>query len=327
MAGARPAARAIPVGPAALLAAAGLMGVSSVAAKLAYRHGAVPADLVVARAGIGGILFALALPLLLRAIPRPLGLRVWLWPPLVGGVIYLGTRAEFEGMLRLPAAVVIVVLVSAPAWAALFRLLVWRRRVRRRQAIALAGVLAGVALIAGPPGGGIDALGLGMALLAAFAAATLLLAVEHWSGPIPPTAAVPLAAIGSGAWALLAGLDGAVGRLDDGVGLVLPLFVLGAIGAAWAVLVGIGMRSTDSVTSGTVLAAEPVFVGVAAYLVLGETLLPREIAGCLVTLAAVLMLVLEGEVDPADGFDGRDHAANVSRPSNDPSASWYHPVR
>lgn len=300
------------------------MGVSSVAAKLAYRHGAVPADLVVARAGIGGILFAVALPLLLRAIPRPVGLLVWLWPPLAGGVIYLGTRAEFEGMLRLPAAVVIVVLVSAPAWAALFRWVLWRQRIHRRQTLALAGVLAGVALIAGPPGGGLDALGIGMALLAAFAAAALLLAVERCAVAIPPAAAVPLAAIGAGAWAMIAGLGGAVGRLDDGAELVVPLLVLGVIAAAWAALVGIGMRSSDSVTSGTVLAAEPVFVGVAAYLALGETLLPREIAGCLVTLAAVLMLVLAREGDESDG---RDHAANASRPSNDPSASWYHPGR
>jgi drug/metabolite transporter (DMT)-like permease len=275
-----------------LVLAAAVMGVSSIAAKLVYERGGAPGDLVAARWGVPSAVFLLALPRLLRAFAelRRAGAA---WFPLVGGALLCaGSWAEFGALERLPAAVVIVLLVSAPAWSALLRWVLWRQPIGAGQACAIAAVIAGVALIAGPPDSSFDVLGLGMALATALSTAVLMPLVEHLAPVCPPRSTLPLAIVTAGAITLVLELvfapSSLVGGTGDGETIAL-LLVVGAAAALWAVLVGAAMRAADAVTATTVLAAEPVFVGLLAFVALDEVLTPMELAGCAVTLGGVVI--------------------------------------
>jgi drug/metabolite transporter (DMT)-like permease len=74
----------------------------------------------------------------------------------------------------------------------------------------------------------------------------------------------------------------------------LPLIlVLGASAAGWTLLVGLGLEATDSITTAVFVAIEPLLVSVLAFLILGEGLGLREIAGGSVVLLGLTAVVTQ----------------------------------
>ena len=217
-----------------------------------------------------------------------------------GALIWISVRGELEGLARLPAGALAVLLASAPIFVALFDWIASRKVPSRFERVAMIGIVGGVAVMAAPVGASVNQWGVlaGLVSAATFAA---LLFVEGRNPRVSPELGFPLAMIGA-ALTVLVTDPSAPADLSAGLPTWLVL-ATGVTAAGWALLVGVGLGATSAVTAAMVVAAEPVLVAVLAYLMLGETLTLRQLAGGFIvvaTLAAVAArLYFEGSPDPA----------------------------
>lgn len=279
----------LPSGIPALVLGAVSIALSVVAAKQAIADGAETESLLAARLVIAAPVLALVLPLLVRAHGRPGGARPVALALAAGAALWLGSRAEFDGLARMPAGMLVVLLATAPLWVALMSWIVSRRRLTRVEIFALVALLAGVAIMAAPVGEPLEAVGVLLGLLSAASWAAFLLLLERNDGVAAP---LGLALGMIGAAIVFAATDpGAIGTLSGGIELWLAL-AIGALAVLWTLFVGRGLGATDSVTTALVVASEPVFVAVLAYALLGEGMSLREIAGGGVALTGLASLAL-----------------------------------
>jgi len=273
-------------GLAILLLAAASISCGTIAVKYAYAAGAEPRGLLAVRLVIAAPLLALMIPWATRGRPSigvgPLGVAA-----ASGAVLWVGYRAELEGLARLPAGLLVLLLVTAPAWVAIFKWLGWGRAPTRTESLAILAVIAGVAIMVNPLQSSLAPLGVLGGLGSAVCFSVLLLVLEQ-NRTVPAELGFPVAMIS--ATALLFGTDPTAIFRILGNAHVIPLGALvGISAAAWAALVAVGLRETDAVTAATVTAVEPVFVAVLAFVLLGEGLNAREIAGGTVVIAGIVM--------------------------------------
>lgn len=277
-------------GLAALLAGTASIALGVIAAKQAYLDGVDPQSLVAAR-------FVLAIPVIvvfllaaLRALERPPGAASFAVGLAAGAVLWLAARAEFEGLTRLPAGMLVLMLATLPVWVA-FLGWVWLRRVPTRvERVALVVVVGGVAVMAAPIGASINPLGVLFGLVSAISGAVFLLLLER-NRRMPASVGFLLGALGAAVAVLLTAPGVALG-IADGPALGL-LVVVGLSFALWALLVGMGLGATDSVTTAIVIAVEPLLVGLLALALLGEGLSARELAGGAIVLLAVTAVAVQ----------------------------------
>ncbi len=79
----------------------------------------------------------------------------------------------------------------------------------------------------------------------------------------------------------------------DLLGAWLPIFYAGAISAAMGYTLQIlGQKGTDPTLASLILSLESVFAALGGWLVLGQTLAPRELLGCALVFAAILLAQL-----------------------------------
>jgi drug/metabolite transporter (DMT)-like permease len=256
--------------------------------RAAYDHGAEASSLVVVRFAGTGLLFCLALPWLLARAPRPLPWRGLALAAIAGLTLLVGARSEFEGLARLPAAVLVLLLFVAPIWVALIERVVWRRPVSRAVVGAIFLVVVGVTTMVAPWTADLDLLGVCFGLVGSVALASFFLLMERSQATASTSLGICTALVVAGVVSVLMN-PGALTR-DLGDPGVLPYAAgVSAALAAWGLLACVGLNATSAVTAAIVSAAEPVFVALFAFLLLGESLTPREIGGGAIVMAGVLL--------------------------------------
>ena len=274
-------------GVAALIGAACVGGSAAVVAKAAYDAGGDPRSLISARFVLVGVL-----ALVLLAASRERGARPAMGLCAATGLaLFMAEACVLFAIERLPAAVTILIVFSAPAWIAITERLLWNRRLPPSTWLSIGAVLAGLLVMAWPFGSSLDLLGALLALAGAGFLAAFLLLLDASLKRSNPDRTVLLMLIVAG----LAGfvLDPtALGSVVDSESLLPYVLGYATVVAAWMVLLAIGIRTTGAVTAAVISALEPVWVAIAALIVLNEGLGLREVGGGVIVMAGVLLVSL-----------------------------------
>jgi drug/metabolite transporter (DMT)-like permease len=282
-----------------VLLSAVAFGTLAIIAKLAYRAGLQPAQLLSLRfllAGVGMLVIALVA----RQNPFRLPPRTLLALLAMGAIGYFGQSTTFFFALRtLPASLVELVLYSYPALVVLASWLVFRQRIPRVQLGALGGSFLGVLLLVGA----VDLRG-GPGLLLAIASPLLftlyILVGSRVMAGVPGIAAGTLSIIGTGfSWTLVATLTGTF-RLPVGatqwaiVAAMAIIPTMFAISAFLAALPRIGASRSALLST-----LEPVVTVTLAFALLGDRFGPLQAVGAVLVLASVVLLQLPPAARPS----------------------------
>ena len=282
-----------------MLLSATAFGTLAIIAKLGYRAGLQPAQLLSLRfllAGVGMLLVALVA----GQNPFRLPPRTVLTLLGMGAVGYFVQSTTFFFALQtLPASFVELVLYSYPSLVVLASWLVFRQRIPRVQLAALAVSFAGVVLLVG---GVSFAGGPGLVLAIAsplFFTVYILVGARVMAG-VPGIAAGSLSIIGTAvSWTIAAVATGTF-RLPDGPTqwtIVLAMALLPtmfAISAFLAALPRIGAPRVALLST-----VEPVVTVTLAFALLGDRFGLVQVAGAALILASAVLLQLPGSFDSA----------------------------
>jgi drug/metabolite transporter (DMT)-like permease len=290
-----------------VLLSAVAFGTLAIIAKLGYRAGLQPAQLLSLRFLIAGV-GMLAVAMVARQNPFALPPRTVLALLGMGAIGYFGQSTTFFFALRyLPASLVELVLYSYPALVVLASWLVFRQRIPRVQVAALAGSFVGVVLLVG----GINLAG-GPGLLLAVASPLLftvyILVGSRVMAGVPGIAAGSLSIIGTGiSWTAVAALTGTF-RPPAGAtqwALVVAMAAIPtmfAISAFLAALPRIGAPRTALLST-----LEPVVTVTLAYALLGDRFGAVQLVGAVLVLASIIVLqwpLKDGSAPPPPGGPG-----------------------
>ena len=288
-----------------VLGAAFLWGTIGLFSRWLYQQGLTPIQVVAGRIGLTWFVFSLAALLgdwrRLRIGWRDAGF--FAAYGLVSVALFYG--CWFYAVSKLPIAVAVILLYTAPAYVTLLSVPLFGERLTRTKALALALTLVGAALVAGRPQGGplpgdglLAGLGAGLTygLYSLFGKASAprydrsttlaytfsfgLVGVAlagwvggAWTGPLPAWMAHPQA------WLLLSGL------------------ALGPTVLAYYLYNG-GLARIDASSASMLATLEPVVSVLLAWAVLHETLRWWQGTGGLLVIGAVLLLQ-RGPAEPA----------------------------
>lgn len=207
--------------------------------------------------------------------------------------------AAFVAFERTSIALTLLVFYLYPAGVAIASTLWFGDRLDRSRWVALGVSLVGTALVvvgAGPLGQ-LDALGIGLAFVAALAQVFYVLAARHGFAHVPGPQAAAFTMGGASILYLgIAVVTGAVFQLAqplDSAAAFSPVLLAGVIGAGIPTLAFIlGIRRLGAPTAAIISTLEPVVgVALAAWL-LNEQPMPLQIAGGALILAAAALLQL-----------------------------------
>jgi drug/metabolite transporter (DMT)-like permease len=213
--------------------------------------------------------------------------------------------AMFVAFVRIGIALALLIFYIYPAFVALASTIWFRERLDGIRWAALAISLTGVVLVVAGAGdfGALDAFGIGLALIGAFAQTFYALAAHHWFRAVPGTQAATItmggAAIVYIVVALLIGRLADVGQPLESVAALWPVLVAGFIGAGLATVCFItGIRLLGAPRATILSTLEPVVgVGLAAIL-FGTVPAPLQLLGGALIIAAGIVLQLRpsGEI-------------------------------
>ncbi|WP_062466492.1 EamA family transporter [Demequina maris] len=285
------------------LTGAALFGINGSMSKVVMAAGITPEQLTFARA-LATMLIAGAVLLVsdraqFRVTRRELGFYALLGIAGLAMIQWLYSVA----IARLPVGVALLFEYTAVVLVALTALLVFKERVHRRLWWAIGGVLLGLAVVAELWDSSLDGVGVLAGLGAATAYAFYFLAGERSVAVRPPLAVAFWASTFATAfWAAFSGwwrIDPALlverismdGALAD---IVLPLWVpllwIVALGGfAPFVLIFMSLRHVNATAAGILASSEVLFAFLIAWLWLGETLAPLQLAGAAVVLVAIVV--------------------------------------
>ena len=279
-------------GLAALLLGAISISLGVIAAKEAYRQGAGPVEVTAARLLVAAPILVAILPFVVRARYGAVGVKPVVVAVAGGAALWLGSLTELEGLERIPAGMLVLLLATAPAWLALYAWVATGELPAPVDRFALMGVLAGIAVMSVPLGSSVDGAGVLFGLASAICFVAFLLLLERIPGLTAATA-FPLGIVGA-ALCVLATDPGAVPELLDGAVSAPLALAMGGSAAGWAVLVGFGFAATNPLTGALIITVEPVLVALLAFLILGEGLSAREVMGGVIVLGALGVVTLQG---------------------------------
>jgi drug/metabolite transporter (DMT)-like permease len=291
-----------------VLGAAVAFGAVSVLARRAYQAGSEPTSL------LGVRLVVAALVLSMIALPqRSRVARGELWWCTIAGLAFAGAGlGEFEALSHATAATVVLLVFVAPVWIALVYGFLGLERLGWRQAAVLAGLLTGIALLVGTPGGHSPSgpavvLGLG----ASVAAAVFFLSLDQVGRETRPRVAACTAAWIAAIVVVPLDPAGVSRELLTGRGLA---------------LLASGVRQASALTASGVICAEPVVAAVLSWLLLGEVLTGAQLAGGAVVMVSVSLLsAVSARVPPELDATGRTRRPQRgSRPPPRPARSARH---
>jgi drug/metabolite transporter (DMT)-like permease len=283
-----------------LLAIAGVMGANHVAARVAFNDGTDVGTAVAVRSGMTALVLTL---LLWRARPtaRPTA-RQWRVLGGVGLLVGLQSLTIYSSVARLPVALALLAFNTFPIFTGLWAWALYGQRPARALLMAMPVLIAGLALaldvLGAASGLGVQGQwqrigeGLVFALVAAASFGLVLVLTQHEVAGVDArlrtasTMALACAVAAAlctvqGSWQLPQTSTGWVGlcllTLLYGTGITILLAVLPRLGV---------------VSNSPILNIEPVVVLVLAWLILGQTLAPMQIAGGLIVVAVVMALGL-----------------------------------
>ena len=283
-------------GIAALLVIAVTFGSNHIAARVAFDHGASVAAAVASRAA--GTALALAAALLLLRVPLRMARTSLARTAAVGALLAVQSYCLYSAVARIPAALALLAFNTYPLLYALMSAAAGMERLSRRALIAMPVALFGLALA-------LDVIGGTDKLAARWG--------EIGSGAVFSIAAsLCFASVLFVSARFLHGVDGrvrsavinaVVAVLALAVGAPAGLLALPADAAGWTGLALLTLFYGTAITSlfvlqprlgaATDVAAlnfEPIAVLVLGWAVLGQGLEPRQIAGALVVIGAIVAL-------------------------------------
>jgi DME family drug/metabolite transporter len=311
-------ARGVPGGTAAVALAACLFGTLGPISRAAYDAGLTPLAFVFWRAAIGTLALGVLLGFLhargrdrvrWRALP-PRALAALAFAGGTGVVLNLAIFSAFE---RMSIALALLGLYTYPALVAVAAVALGEERLTRMRAVALVLALAGMAVVVlggATAGGAFDALGFGLALLAAAMQAIYVLLGRRGFRAIPAEEAtfgvIAVTAVGFLALVVATGA-GEVAALPLRDPAALPALLWAGIGGAAipALLFLLAIRSIGPTKASIVALLEPVFGALLAALLLAEGLGPVQVGGGVMVLAAAALLQRGGEdAEPHEAASG-----------------------
>ena len=285
---------------ATLLLIALMMGANHVAARIAFNHGADVATAVVFRSAVTALVIV--------AILAAQGVRVTFTArhkrmlPVIGLLIGVQSLCLYSAVARLPVALALLAFNTYPIWTALWSGLVYRQKPEKAMLVAMPVILVGLALALDVFGAasGLGASGqwsrIGMGVAFALAAAATfgmaLVLTQHEAGDVDGRVRTATTMTMAGLVAL------ATVTLQGGFhlpnapagwgGLAALTFLYGtAFTIMFTVLPRLGVVGNSAIMN-----VEPVFALVLAWLVLGQTIAPVQVAGALLVVGAVMALGL-----------------------------------
>jgi drug/metabolite transporter (DMT)-like permease len=273
--------------PAVALAACGF-GAISVLAKSAYEAGSSPMSLLSSRLVIAALVLA---PVALPRVPslwRSLG-----WGPLAraglaGAAFSTAGFLEFEGLSRLPAPTLVLLLFLAPVWVAIGSHVLLGRRLGRSSAAMLAIVLMGIALLVGSPeAGGLDAVGVALGVAASILYAAVFLLFEDLARGPGPVLATGLIGIAAALGGVIVEPTGVRAELADPARGWYAVSV-GGLTAGSLLLLAVGLETASAFTASVVSAVEPLAAALLSWIFLGELLSAIQMAGALAVIGGVV---------------------------------------
>lgn len=285
---------------ATLLLIALMMGANHVAARIAFNNGVDVTTAVVFRSGVTTLVIV---ALLAAARVRvSFSARHKRMLPLIGLLIGIQSLCLYSAVARLPVALALLAFNTYPLWTAAWAWLIYRQRPERALLLAMPVILVGLGLA-------LDVLG----------AASGLGATGQWAR-IGAGVGFALAAAGTFGLALVltqheaADVDGRVRTattmcMAAAVALVMVVsqggFNLPQVNAGWWGLAALtflyGTAFTIMFTvlpklgvvgNSAIMNVEPVFALVLAWLILGQSIAPVQVAGALLVVGAVMTLGL-----------------------------------
>ncbi len=292
------------LGTLAIVVAAICFGTLGPLSRLAYDAGMTPLGFATWRAVFGAILLTVVI-LVVRGRGRPIINPRRLSRRTVGALAIAAASgivlnlAIFVAFGRITVALALLAFYTYPALVAVVANVVERRRPDRIELVALGLALAGMAFVVlgqlDPSAGLIvDALGLGLAFLAAIAQTVYITTSRGYAGIPTEQAAGILLWIAVLAYAAIAFGVGSFDAITEPFRnpAVWPYLVYaGLLGAGLpSVLFLVAIRLIGPVRTGILAMLEPVTGTVLAALILGETLGPIQLVGGALVIAAGVLL-------------------------------------
>jgi len=285
---------------ATLLLIALMMGANHVAARLAFNNGVDVATAVVFRSCVA--VLVLAVILLVQRVPLQFTPRHKRMLPLIGLLIGVQSLCLYSSVARLPVALALLAFNTYPIWTALWARVIYRQAPERALLLAMPVILLGLALALDVLGAasGLGAAGqwsrigagVGFALAAAATFGLALVFTQNEAADIDGRVRTATTLSMAGLMALcLVAVQG---------GFHLPQAPAGWWGlAALSLLYGTAftimftlLPKLGVVGNSAIMNVEPVFALALAWLLLGQSIAPVQVAGALLVVGAVLALGL-----------------------------------
>ncbi len=285
---------------ATLLLIALMMGANHVAARIAFNNGVDVATAVVFRSVITALVIVLILAaqrVRARFSPRHKSML-----PIIGLLVGVQSLCLYSAVARLPVALALLAFNTYPIWTALWARVLYRQSPERALLVAMPVILAGLALALDVLGAasGLGAsgqwarigAGVGFALAAAGTFGLALVITQHEAADVDGRVrtATTMTMAGLVALAMVTSQGGF--KLPQATagwwGLAALTFLYGtAFTILFTVLPRLGVVGNSAIMN-----VEPVFALVLAWLILGQTIAPVQVAGALVVVSAVMALGL-----------------------------------
>ena len=293
--------RAISAGAfATLLLIALMMGANHVSARIAFNNGVDVATAVVFRSFVtAGVVSAL---LLIGRVPLLATRRHKRFLLIIGLLIGVQSLCLYSAVARLPVALALLAFNTYPLWTALWDRLLYQRRPERAMLQAMPVILVGLALALDVLGAasGLGAAGqwarmgagVAFALAAAATFGLALVLTQHETNGVDGRLRTASTMVLAGLVALaMVGAQGGV-HLPTATagwwGLGALTFLYGtAFTIMFTVLPKLGVAGNSAIMN-----VEPVFALVLAWLILGQSIAPIQVAGALLVVGAVMLLGL-----------------------------------
>ena len=285
---------------ATLLLIALMMGANHVAARMAFNNGVDVATAVVFRSGV--TVLVLAVILLVQRVPLNFSPRHKRMLPLIGLLVGVQSLCLYSSVARLPVALALLAFNTYPIWTALWARLLYRQAPERALLLAMPVILLGLALALDVLGAtsGLGAAGqwsrigagVGFALAAAATFGLALVITQHEAADIDGRVrtATTLSMAGLIALSLVAVQGGFhLPQAPAGWWGLAALSLL--YGTAFTIMFTL-LPKLGVVGNSAIMNVEPVFALALAWLLLGQSIAPVQVAGALLVVGAVLALGL-----------------------------------
>lgn len=285
---------------ATLLLIALMMGANHVSARIAFNNGVDVATAVVFRSAVTALVVTALL--LIARVPMVVTKRQKRFLLIIGLLIGVQSLCLYSAVARLPVALALLAFNTYPLWTALWDRLLYQRRPERAMLQAMPVILVGLALALDVFGAasGLGAAGqwarigagVAFALAAAATFGLALVLTQHETNGVDGRLRTASTMVLAGLVALaMVGTQGGVHLPTAPAGwwgLGALTFLYGtAFTIMFTVLPKLGVAGNSAIMN-----VEPVFALVLAWLVLGQTIAPIQVAGALLVVGAVMLLGL-----------------------------------